>query len=371
MRVRYSSALLLALSLASTSFAIPPTEDAATSATANGAASALLGDLQNPIGDPGDVLAGIIHENWDSIFKKESGGVKGLLHRKRQLLSELGLEAADADSLEVETDAGTEGGLEGGDEEQVEHDGDHRHLQLTKIFGMNPARTGPSLQSKPTRTWAKPDPKPAKTKSSSSLFGRKSASTLSNGVESAEASGPTQGTCAWQMRRERPDPHIDVFSLPPSLPPSGINMEGGPTMDTIDDGAITRFYEAQTPRGETWNRKFSMVVGDDMTRTCGVYNASTDLFLSNSFKGSQVDFWAILNRQLVPKATHTNAIDQSFGSARLICSAQDRAADACRNPGVLKEVLGKYYPKVQWYTCGSDGELVPVKSTLLEKLEGQ
>ena len=54
----------------STSFAVPPTEDAATSATANGAASALLGDLQNPIGDPGDVLAGIIHENWDSIFKK-------------------------------------------------------------------------------------------------------------------------------------------------------------------------------------------------------------------------------------------------------------------------------------------------------------
>ncbi|EWM23217.1 hypothetical protein Naga_100553g1 [Nannochloropsis gaditana] len=119
MRVRYSSALLLALSLASTSFAVPPTEDAATSATANGAASALLGDLQNPIGDPGDVLAGIIHENWDSIFKKDSGGVKGLLHRKRQLLSDLGLEAADADSLEVETGAGTEGDLEGGDEEQV------------------------------------------------------------------------------------------------------------------------------------------------------------------------------------------------------------------------------------------------------------
>lgn len=79
---------------------------------------------------------------------------------------------------------------------------------------------------------------------------------------------------------------------------SGLNLEGGPTMDTIDDGAITRFYESKTPEGEEWDRTFSMVVAQNPSETCGVYNATEDVFLSNSFKGQAVNFWAILNRQV-------------------------------------------------------------------------
>ena len=69
-------------------------------------------------------------------------------------------------------------------------------------------------------------------------------------------------------------------------------------MDTIDDGAITRFYESKTPEGEEWDRKFSMVVAQNPLETCGAYDAEKDVFLSNSLKGEAVDFWAILNRQV-------------------------------------------------------------------------
>lgn len=69
-------------------------------------------------------------------------------------------------------------------------------------------------------------------------------------------------------------------------------------MDTIDDGAITRFYESKTPNGETWDRKFSLVVAQSPSQTCGAYDANKDVFLSNSLKGEAVDFWAILNRQV-------------------------------------------------------------------------
>lgn len=69
-------------------------------------------------------------------------------------------------------------------------------------------------------------------------------------------------------------------------------------MDTIDDGAITRFYESKTPEGKEWDRKFSMVVAQNPSLTCGAYDADKDVFLSNSLKGEAVDFWAILNRQV-------------------------------------------------------------------------
>eukprot|EP00624_Nannochloropsis_granulata_P001306 evm.model.NODE_16360_length_8486_cov_28.441315.2 len=124
----------------------------------------------------------------------------------------------------------------------------------------------------------------------------------------------------------------------------GLNLEGGPTMDTIDDGAITRFYESKTPEGEEWDRTFSMVVAQNPSETCGVYNATEDVFLSNSFKGQAVNFWAILNRQLVPKATHSKILDRSFGSARMQCTASNRKPEDCRDPRVLEDILGKYYP---------------------------
>jgi hypothetical protein len=75
-------------------------------------------------------------------------------------------------------------------------------------------------------------------------------------------------------------------------------MEGGPTMDTVDDGAITRFYESKIPAGEVWDRNFTMVVAHSPGMTCGAYDDEKDVFLSNSFKGEAVDFWAILNRQV-------------------------------------------------------------------------
>ena len=69
-------------------------------------------------------------------------------------------------------------------------------------------------------------------------------------------------------------------------------------MDTIDDGSITRFYESKTPAGQTWDRKFSMVVAQSPGMTCGAYDDEKDVFLSNSLKGEAVDYWAILNRQV-------------------------------------------------------------------------
>jgi len=48
--------------------------------------------------------------------------------------------------------------------------------------------------------------------------------------------------------------------------------------------------------------------------------------------------------QLVPKATHSKILDQSFGSARVQCTAAGRSPEDCRDPRVLEGILGKYYP---------------------------
>lgn len=48
--------------------------------------------------------------------------------------------------------------------------------------------------------------------------------------------------------------------------------------------------------------------------------------------------------QLVPKATHSKNLDQSFGSARMQCTASNRKPEDCRDPRVLEDILGKYYP---------------------------
>ena len=41
---------------------------------------------------------------------------------------------------------------------------------------------------------------------------------------------------------------------------------------------------------------------------------------------------------------HSKKFDQSFGSARVQCTADDRGDEDCRDPQVLESILGKYYP---------------------------
>jgi hypothetical protein len=152
-------------------------------------------------------------------------------------------------------------------------------------------------------------------------------------------------------------------------------VSGGPTMDTLDDAAFLRFYEPQQPEGEAWNRSYSFVVADDPERTCGLYNASQELFLSTVLDGKLQDYWGILDRQLIPKTQRTRLPDRSNGYARLQC-ADASALDACVDPDYLKYVMEDYYPRIQWYTCDQDGTLeeitdylgaIPVSESLTNK----
>lgn len=38
----------------------------------------------------------------------------------------------------------------------------------------------------------------------------------------------------------------------------------------------------------------------------------------------------------------------SFGSARMQCTAAGRSPEDCRDPRVLGDILGKYYPSKYW-----------------------
>jgi hypothetical protein len=126
-------------------------------------------------------------------------------------------------------------------------------------------------------------------------------------------------------------------------------LEGGPTCDTVDDAAFWRKF------GPRWDRKYSIVVGEDIKGSCGLYNATTDLFLSTTLDGVAQDYWSIVDRQLVPKFTHTHEPDRTNAYARMKC-AEEPDKKACVNPVYLTRVLGDFYPRVEWYLC-KDGIL--------------
>ncbi len=152
-------------------------------------------------------------------------------------------------------------------------------------------------------------------------------------------------------------------------------IQGGPTCDTLDDAAFTRFYEPKQSGEEAWDRSFSFVAAEDPARTCELYNKDEDLFLSTSLDGAPQDYWGILDRQLIPKTNRDFLPDRSNGYARIQC-AEDPRNDACVDPHYLNQVMGEYYPSIQWYLCDDKGVLeeitdslnvVPISETLTSK----
>ena len=140
-------------------------------------------------------------------------------------------------------------------------------------------------------------------------------------------------------------------------------VAGGPTCDTLDDAAFLRFYEPKQPEGEVWDRTFSFVAAEDPERTCGLFNATEELFLSTSLDGTPQDYWGILDRQLVPKTHRTRLPDKTNGYARLRC-ADSVDNDACVDPDYLRTLMEDYYPDIQWYTCDEKGVLEKVEKYL-------
>ncbi|GAB5032026.1 Hypothetical protein NocV09_00800010 [Nannochloropsis oceanica] len=148
-------------------------------------------------------------------------------------------------------------------------------------------------------------------------------------------------------------------------------LQTAPTIQSVDDSEIRRFYRGKITDWET-TRPYSIVVGPSKGTTCGLYNASNDLFLTTTMAdGSIADNWAVLDRQLVPRYTRDGQPDKSITYTRITCSAMSDER-ACHNPSVLKQVLGEYYPSITWYTCGDDGQLRPAfPQTMLEKYFGK
>lgn len=70
-------------------------------------------------------------------------------------------------------------------------------------------------------------------------------------------------------------------------------VEGGPTCDTLDDAAFIRFYGNRPG----WNdhRAYTVVAGEAPDKTCGLYNAEEDLFLTSKIDGAAMDYWGALS----------------------------------------------------------------------------
>lgn len=69
-------------------------------------------------------------------------------------------------------------------------------------------------------------------------------------------------------------------------------VQGGPTADTLDDASFHRFYGER--EGWTGDRKVSFVVAPSTDHTCGIYNATEDLFLTTQIRGVPQDYWGAL-----------------------------------------------------------------------------
>lgn len=168
-------------------------------------------------------------------------------------------------------------------------------------------------------------------------------------------------------------------------------VEGGPTCDTLDDAAFTRFYGKR----EGWNahRAYTIVAGEAPDKTCGLYNEKEDLFLTSKIDDTAMDYWGmylcavhsihgspqvgcrfvqpstttdntrptqpslpdkpptqhndagLLYRQLVPKTARTQGPDHSNGYARLQCEKMASDNSACIKSSVLESLMEEYYPR--------------------------
>lgn len=191
----------------------------------------------------------------------------------------------------------------------------------------------------------------------------------------------------------------------------------------VDDSAIIRFYKDKPEWTE--HRAFSIAVGPSKTGPCmeELYNSEEDLFLSTSLKTGPVEYWGVLDRQLIPRAQHDGQPDRSNGYAFKACSQMagvclramrvngqfgssyrwapslgllvavcmqlvaylrynpfiplftpnppritqtDNAA--CVDPEVLASLMGDYYPKITYYTCSPSGVLTPITEKLTAML---
>lgn len=66
-------------------------------------------------------------------------------------------------------------------------------------------------------------------------------------------------------------------------------VEGGPTCDTLDDAAFIRFYGDRPGWNE--HRAYTVVAGESPDKTCGLYNAEEDLFLTSTIDGAAMEYW--------------------------------------------------------------------------------
>lgn len=110
-------------------------------------------------------------------------------------------------------------------------------------------------------------------------------------------------------------------------------VQGGPTCDTVDDAAMIRFYGDRP--GWDAHRAFSIAVGPSKTGPCmdELYDPNEDLFLSTALAaGGPQEYWAVLDRQLIPRAQHDGGPDRSNGYAFKACSAM-AGADGCVEMG--------------------------------------
>jgi hypothetical protein len=143
-------------------------------------------------------------------------------------------------------------------------------------------------------------------------------------------------------------------------------LQTAPTIQSLDDSEIRRFYRGKV---EDWEatRPYSIVVGPSKDATCGLYNASADLFLTTTLQdGTISDSWAVLDRQLVPKYTRDGQPDKSITYTRVTCSEMPDKM-ACHKASVLRGLMAEYYPSITWYTCGEDGQLRPAFTQTMDE----
>lgn len=126
-----------------------------------------------------------------------------------------------------------------------------------------------------------------------------------------------------------------------------------PSASSVSDSTFEDFYKKKRSVKE-WDRKYSMVMAPDQetARKCqGFYDEDKDFFVSSTPKYidpilERPDRLAIVLRQLAPTP-------RFYKNSTLWLKHFCDETNGCKDPSYIKEVMGDYYPQIQWYYCNT------------------
>lgn len=134
-----------------------------------------------------------------------------------------------------------------------------------------------------------------------------------------------------------------------------------PLASSVSDMTLEEYYKGKQGGGE-WDRKYTLAMASspEVANKCqGFFQDSTDYFISSTptYIDPQLtrpDTLGIILRQLAPTERFFNHSTQKI-------DADCRPEGKCRDPTYIQSVMGKFYPRVDWFYCNTKtGEMTNV-----------